>query len=396
MWSEQKEEFDCIVVGGGPAGSTFARITASSGLSVLLLEKDRDIGVPVRCGEGISDKGLRLFVEPDPRWITSKINRIKMVAPNETVVEFDLVETGYILDRRIFDYDLAQYAAQEGAQIVTKAYVDGLIIEDDKVAGVKGIHLGERFEKKAKIVVGADGVESRVGRWAGLQTHLKLKDMESGIQKTVAGIEVTENMFEFYLSKKWAPGGYLWLFPKGKNKANIGLGISGYYAKDGKAAHKFLDEFIHWKYPHASVLTTVVGGIPVGKTVKQMVADGLMLVGDAAHTCNPLTGGGITPGMRSGLLAAETAIKALQKGGPTRQNLSSYEKEWHKIGGKNHERFYRIKESLYKLNDDDLNKIARTIVTIPEKNRTLMKLFSAAVREKPSLILDVARVFAGI
>ncbi|MDP6276575.1 MAG: FAD-dependent monooxygenase, partial [Candidatus Marinimicrobia bacterium] len=129
---------------------------------------------------------------------------------------------------------------------------------------------------------------------------------------------------------------------------------------------------------------------------KQMVADGLMLVGDAAHTCNPLTGGGITPGMRSGLLAAETAIKALQKGGPTRQNLSSYEKEWHKIGGKNHERFYRIKESLYKLNDDELNNIARTIVAVPEKNRTLMKLFSAAVREKPSLILDVARVFAGI
>ena len=152
MWKEQKE-FDCIVVGGGPAGSTFARVAAEGGLSVLLLEKDRDIGVPVRCGEAISDAGLRIFHEPNPRWIASTINRIKLVAPNETVVEFDLVETGYILDRRIFDYDLAQYAAQEGAQIVTKAYVDGLIIEDDKVAGVKGIHLGERFEKKAKIMI---------------------------------------------------------------------------------------------------------------------------------------------------------------------------------------------------------------------------------------------------
>jgi digeranylgeranylglycerophospholipid reductase len=395
MWRDQKE-FDCIVVGGGPAGTTFARIAAAEGLSVLLLEKDRDIGMPVRCGEAISDKGLRLFVEPNPRWITSHIDRIKMVAPDETVVEFDLVEKGYILDRRIFDYDLAQYAAQEGAQIVTKAYVDGLIIEDDKVVGVKGTYLGEPFKKRAKIVVGADGVESRVGRWAGLKTHLKLKDMESGIQKTVAGIEVTDNMFEFYLSRKWAPGGYLWVFPKGKNIANIGLGISGYYAKDGKAAHIFLDEFIKWKYPHASVLTTVVGGIPVGTTVKQMVADGLMLVGDAAHTCNPLTGGGITPGMRSGLLAAETAVKALHNGGPTRNNLNSYEKAWHKIGGKNHERYYRIKETLYKFSDDDLNNIAHRVSAVSEDKRSLMKLFSIAVRSKPSLLIDVARVFAGL
>jgi len=395
MWKEQKE-FDCIVVGGGPAGSTFARIAAQGGLSVLLLEKDRDIGMPVRCGEAISDTGIRLFVDPDPRWLTSTIDRIRLIAPDETSIEFDLLEKGYILDRRIFDYDLAQYAAQEGAQVVTKAYVDGLIIEDDKVVGVKGTHIGEPFEKRSKIVVGADGVESRVGRWAGLKTVIKLKDMECGIQKTVSGIECQENMFDFYLARRWAPGGYLWVFPKGKNRANIGLGISGYFAKEGKASYKFLDEFIEWKYPNASVLTTVVGGIPVDKTLKEMVTDGLMLVGDAAHTCNPLTGGGITPGMRSGLLAAETAVKALNNGGPTKKNLQAYEKSWHKIGGKNHERFYRIKDTIYKFDDDDFIKIARGIADVPEKDRSLMKLFSVAVRKKPSLLFDVARVFAGV
>jgi len=395
MWKEQKE-FDCIVVGGGPAGSTFARIAALGGLSVLLLEKDRDIGMPVRCGEAISDAGIRLFVDPDPRWLTSTIDRIRLIAPDETEIEFDLLEKGYILDRRIFDYDLAQYAAQEGAQIVTKAYVDGLVIEDDKVVGVKGTHIGERFEKRAKIVVGADGVESRVGRWAGLKTVIKLKDMECGIQKTVTGIECQDNIFDFYLARRWAPGGYLWVFPKGKNKANIGVAISGYYAKDGKAAHKFLDEFLAWKYPKASVLTTVVGGIPIDKTVKQMVMDGLMLVGDAAHTVNPVTGGGIVPGMRSGLLAAETAVKALHNGGPVRKNLAAYEKEWYKIGGKNHERFYRIKETIFRFTDDDLNRIADGISAVPTDDRSLLKLFSIAVRKKPSLLFDVIRVFAGM
>jgi len=395
MWKEQKE-FDCIVVGGGPAGSTFARVAAEGGLSVLLLEKDRDIGVPVRCGEAVSDAGLRIFHEPDPRWIASTINRIRLIAPNETMVEFDLQQKGYILDRRIFDYDLAEYASSAGAQIVTKAYVDDVIIENDRVVGVKGTHVGERFEKRAKIVVGADGVESRVGRWAGLKTTVKLKNMECGIQKTVTGIDVDEHMFEFYLSKKWAPGGYLWVFPKGKNKANIGVAISGYYAKDGKAAQKFLDEFLAWKYPNASVLTTVVGGIPIDKTVKQMVMDGLMLVGDAAHTVNPVTGGGIVPGMRSGLLAAETAVKALHNGGPVRKNLAAYEKEWYKIGGKNHERFYRIKETIFRFTDDDLNRIADGISAVPADDRSLLKLFSIAVRKKPSLLFDVIRVFAGM
>ena len=55
------KQFDCVVVGGGPAGSTFANIAAKSGLSVIILEKDREIGVPVRCGEAVSDKGLRIF-----------------------------------------------------------------------------------------------------------------------------------------------------------------------------------------------------------------------------------------------------------------------------------------------------------------------------------------------
>ena len=395
MW--QQQQFDCIVVGGGPAGTTFAQVASRGGLSVLVLEKDRDIGMPVRCGEAISDKGLRYFHDPDPRWILSTIDRIKLTAPNGTEIEFDLNDKGYILDRRIFDYDLAHMAAQEGAMIVTKAYVNGLIIDDDMVCGVKGNYLNSPFEVKAKFVIGADGVESRVGRWGGLRTQVKLKDMESGIQKTISGIEVQSNKFEFYLSRKWAPGGYLWVFPKGNNSANVGLGISGYFAKEGKSAQKFLDEFLQWKYPKCSVLTTVVGGIPVDKTLKCMVADGLMLVGDAAHTVNPMTGGGISSGMMSGMAAAETAIElSHNKKEPTRANLNSYEKKWAKLRGKKHEKYYRIKEAIFRFDDDDLNRIADGIAAVKEEDRSLMKLFSIAVSKKPTLLIDVMRLFTGL
>ncbi len=395
MWKNQ-QKFDCIVVGGGPAGCTFARIAAEGGLSVLVLEKDREIGVPVRCGEAVSDEGLRLFVEPRERWIKATITRIKLVAPNETTVEFDLGKKGYILDRKVFDRDLARYAAQAGATIVTKAYVDSLWRERDRIVGVTGNYLGARFQVKGSLVIGADGVESRVGRWAGLPTHTKLKDMESAIQKTVVGITVNEHMFEFYLSRNWAPGGYLWIFPKGKHEANIGLGISGLYAKDGKAAHRYLDEFIHWKYPQASVLTTVAGGVPVARSLKRMVADNVMLVGDAARTVNPMTGGGIISGMRSGQLAAETALGVLKKNlPPNKENLAPYEQNWYQIGGKNHERYYRLKEAIFKYSDADLNQIAAALVTIPEAERSLYKLFSKAVMKKPSLLLVVGRLFAG-
>jgi len=393
----QQQQFDCIVVGGGPAGTTFAQVASRGGLSVLVLEKDRDIGMPVRCGEAISDKGLRYFHDPDPRWIQSTIDRIKLTAPNGTEIEFDLNDKGYILDRRIFDYDLAHMAAQEGAMIVTKAYVNGLIIENETVCGVKGNYLNSPFEIQAKIVIGADGVESRVGRWGGLRTQVKLKDMESGIQKTVSGIEVQSNKFEFYLSRKWAPGGYLWVFPKGNRSANIGLAISGYYAKEGKSAQKFLDEFLQWKYPECSVLTTVVGGIPVDKTLKCMVGDGLMLVGDAAHTVNPMTGGGISSGMMSGMAAAETAIELLQKKKElTKANLHSYEKKWRKLRGKKHEKYYRIKEAIFRFDDDDLNRIADGIAAVKEEDRSLMKLFSIAVSKKPALLIDVMRLFTGL
>ncbi len=384
-------------MGGGPAGSTFADIASQNGLSVLVLEKDREIGVPVRCGEAVSDKGLRIFHSVEKEWINSIITRIRLVAPNETAIEFDLTESGYILDRKIFDLALAKKAEDNGAIIKTEAYVNGLIFDEDKVVGVTGEYQGESFSLTAKIIVGADGVESRVGRWAGLSTHVKLKDMESAIQKTVTGIDVENHIFEFYLSRNWAPGGYLWVFPKGKRSANIGLAISGLYAKEGKSAYKYLQEFLNRKYPNVSTQTMIAGGVPVAKTVKNMVTEGLMLVGDAAHTVNPMTGGGIISGMRSGLLAAETAVSVIKSGqNPTKKYLQKYEEEWHKIGGKNHEKFYRIKESIFRFEDKDLNRIADGIADIPENKRSLFKLFSIAVAKKPSLLLDVARLFAGL
>ncbi len=393
MWRQQK--FDIIVVGGGPAGTTAARYAAQEGLSVLLLEKDRDIGVPVRCGEAVSDEGLRIFHEPQKRWIKSTIKRLRLIPPSEKAIDLNLQQIGYILDRRVFDYDLGEYASQAGAQIVTKAYVTGLIIKNDFVSGVTGIFMGQPFNIESKLVIAADGVESRVGRWAGLKTNIKMKDMESAYQKTITGIEVDENRFDIYVSRKWAPGGYLWIFPKGPNIANVGLGVSGEYSKE-KSAIRYLDEFLDSHFPNYSVVAQAAGGVPCARTLKTIVSNGLMLTGDAARMVNPMTGGGIVSGMRGGLLAAQTAVKAINNGDVSAKSLKPFQKEWHKVGGKNHDRFYRIKETIYKLSDEDIDSIADAVSEIPEGERTITKVFSKAVFKKPSLVVDVVRVFAGV
>ncbi|MCF7825328.1 MAG: NAD(P)/FAD-dependent oxidoreductase [Candidatus Marinimicrobia bacterium] len=387
-------DYDVIVVGGGPAGSMAAEAAAKQGAKTILLEKDRDIGYPVRCGEGVGATGLRKFIEPDPGWIATTISKVRMRSPDNTQVNFGMDDAGYVLHRRLFDYALANRASQAGAEIQTRAYVDGLILEDEYVRGVKYQYMGETRKLTANIVIAADGVESRVGRMAGLRTASKLKDMDSGYQATVGNIDVDQEMIDFYVGDNWAPGGYLWIFPKGDGMANIGLGINGIYGKDHNP-HDMIHAFLKQHFPTASVLTSVCGGIPLGKTLKKITAKGIMLTGDAAHMVNPVTGGGIITGMEGGQIAGDVAGQCIQAGDYSEQAMKAYPERWHKAEGKNHEALYRIAQGIAEITDDQLNKIAHRLVKTPSENLSLLKIFTAVAREKPKMLLDVTRAFAG-
>ena len=167
-----KNEYDIIVVGAGPAGSMAARFAAEQGVSVLMLEKDRDVGYPVRCGEAISKAGVEEFIPSDDKWIAAKISKFSFNAPDGSEAIIDFGDAGYVLERRSFDYELARTAAEAGAEILTRAYVNGLLFDDGKVSGVKYEINGEQKEVKAKVVIAADGVESRVGQMGRIRnTH---------------------------------------------------------------------------------------------------------------------------------------------------------------------------------------------------------------------------------
>lgn len=387
-----KEDYDVIVIGAGPAGSMAARYAARQDVSVLVLEKDRDVGYPVRCGEAISKKGVEEFIDPDEKWIRAHIKKFSFTAPDESEVslEFDAEQQGYVLERRIFDYELAKTAVNEGAQILTRAYVNGLLFENGKVSGVKYEHQGEQKKLKAKIIIAADGVESRVGRWAGLKTYIDFRDMESCTQLTASNIPVDKETLYFYFGENVAPQGYFWVFPKGENIANIGLGVSGEIGRR-RSAQSFLNSFMEKHYPDASVLTTIAGGVPSTITLDKISAPGIALIGDAARQVNPLSGGGIASGMIGGSIAGRIAGEAVKMN--NLEHLLTYDKAWNDRLGSRHETYNRLKAGIYNFSDEKFNSIAKAIKKIPYEKRTLGRIFTTALINQPSLLIDVAKVF---
>jgi digeranylgeranylglycerophospholipid reductase len=386
-----KNEYDIIVVGAGPAGTTAARFAAELGVSVLVLEKDRDVGYPVRCAEAINKRTCDEFITPEDKWICSNISKFSFISPdhNEVNIDFNSVQ-GYVLERKIFDYELGKLATDAGAEIITKAYVNGLILENSTVCGVTVEYRGEQKQIKSKIVIGADGTESRVGRWAGLKTHINLKDMESCFQVTASNVSVNPDTLYFYFGKDVSPGGYFWVFPKGKTTANIGLGVGGDVGKK-KSALSYLNDNMNLLFPNASILTQVAGGVPCSITLEKISGPGIMLAGDAARQVNPLSGGGIASGMIGGRAAGRIAAEAIKKN--KFDHIFTYDKVWHNERGKMHEIFERLKDGIYGFSDKDFNSIMAKFQKVPPSKRTIGKLFAVALANKPSLLVDISKVF---
>jgi digeranylgeranylglycerophospholipid reductase len=388
-------DVDVLVVGAGPAGAVAAceaRLAAPE-LDVVLLERDRAVGVPVRCAEGVGDLGLREFADPDGAdWVSRRITRVIFVAPDDTEVRVAERDVGWILDRTRFDAMLAAHAAAAGAEVRVAAEATGLARGADGRWDVTVLERGAVTVYRAQIVIGADGVETMVGRWAGLDTRVPARDMESCAQYVLQGIDVDPAAIYLQFGDHIAPGGYAWVFPKSAGVANVGLGLVALKA-GGRSAREYLDCWVDRRYPHGARTGYTVGGVIVHTTIKRTYTDGMLVAGDAAHMINPLSGGGIVNAMKAGRLAGRTAADAIRSGDTSAARLARYHEAWMRLLGDDHLRYYRIKQALEGLDDAFFNALARTVNRIPPETRTLGRIFTHALVRHPQLIPVAARFF---
>jgi digeranylgeranylglycerophospholipid reductase len=350
---------DLVVIGAGPGGSMAAWTAARAGLSVLLLEKCQEIGSPVRCAEGIGHEQLVRFLEPDPRWISAVVSRASITAirDGESYTLDASGGRGYVLERRVFDRALAERAAAAGAEVRVKTAVTGLLVEDGRVCGVTvadgNFYAGPgSVAIEAGVVIAADGVEAQAGRWAGLDLQLPLRDTMACVQYLLAGIDVDPACTYYTIDETVAPGGYAWVFPKGEGRANVGLGVQAdlWERAVGPSPRPnrildLLDRFITADpaLARGAPVTLVAGAVPVGPVASSLVADGLLVVGDAARQVDPLTGGGIANAMAAGQLAAQVAAAALTAGDTSAGFLRRYEESWAGSHGRQLARNYRLR-----------------------------------------------------
>jgi len=342
-----RHHYDVVVVGAGPAGSTAARYAAQAGLSVLLVDRRQEIGAPVQCAEGVAYEQLRPFVEPDPRWISATIRKASISCagmPGLSASSEASGAQGCVLERRVFDRALAELAVDAGARCVVKTQATGLLLEGGAVRGVRLEGLGGRQEVAARIVVAADGVGSLLGRWAGLPTRLPPRDLMTCAQYLMAGIDIDPECTYYYLDETIAPGGYAWIFPKGQGRANVGLGVQSDLAEMPPV--EYLNRFVErYRFlAQGSPVCLIVGGVPVSRPLERPVADGLMVVGDAARQVDPLTGGGIANGMTAGRLAAEVAVEAVEARDTSAAFLARYGQRWSQSLGRKMERNYAFRQ----------------------------------------------------
>ncbi len=380
--------YDVVVVGAGPGGSIAAKTCAENGLNVLLVEKRQEIGVPVRCAEGISKSALERFVEPKKFFISREVVGAKIYAPDGTEITLSEEragnEVGYVLERKVFDRYLAMLASKAGAEVLVKttAYA---FERKDGIVKVKLRRMGEEWEVESRIVIGADGVESRVAKAFGIDTTLKLDGIESCVQYLMTNIDFDPDYCYFWLGKSIAPGGYIWLFPK-RVGANVGIGVMPSIAK--KTPKEYLDDFVKERFPEGRIVELVAGAVPVCGEIETAVSDNVMLVGDAARHADPITGGGIANAMKAGYHAGKVAVEAVKKGDFSAKFLKRYDKLWKEDFGKDLARKRKLQQKLIKMDDGTLNKIFQSI---PKniKELSVRAIVLEIFKKHPKLLWDI-------
>jgi geranylgeranyl reductase family protein len=303
------EKADVLVVGAGPAGSTAARVAAEAGAQVVLIDKRLVVGLPVQCAEYVPAQIVG-YVTPPERCIAQRIRTLHTHLPDGEVVETPAA--GYVLDRASFDKALAVAASRAGAEIWTTARA-----MERTERGVLVRRGGKDLEIECRVIIGADGPSSTVGRWIEQANAAFIAAMQAEVI-----LPEPQESTQVYFDPAYR-GGYGWLFPKGET-TNVGVGVNRRMGGDPKEALAHLLEKL--EISSSAIVGRTGGLVPSGGSVAQLRVGNVLLVGDAAGHTHPITGAGIFSAVVSGELAGKAASRAVKVNDLA--PLDDYETEW--------------------------------------------------------------------
>jgi len=258
--------------------------------------------------------------------------------------------------------------------------------EAGKVVGARCEHMGRMFDVRADVVIGADGFESQVGRWAGLETRLRAGDVDTCLEYTMVGVEGDPRYDDVHIGS-CAPGGRAWVLWKGKDVANVGIGVNLSRVGDRAEAKAYLDRFVrdHPGLARGQVIQEIAGAVSASPPLERTVADGLMLVGDAARVVDPLTGGGIRNACLSGRFAGEVAGEAVAAGDASASFLGRYERRWKDRLAATLSRNYRVKLRLLAMDDGTIGRIIRALAAVHPEGGDVMGILGRLREREPDL-----------
>jgi digeranylgeranylglycerophospholipid reductase len=303
--------YDCCVVGSGPVGAVATRSAAFKGARVLLVEKGETPTYADRCTGIVSPRCLQ-ETGLDHDVVLREIRGGIIHAPNGRSVRIEAADTrALVIDRRLLNIRLLEMAQEAGVEFAPQSRLVGL---EKKVAIIQ--RNSDTYRATAKVIIGADGPKSHVATLAKLPppAHFLV-----GLQAMVRYESDDPGLIELFIDQELAPGFFAWVVPAEEGIARVGLAT--YQMKRAASLLKRFLEKLKFK-----PLKINAGLIPIGPR-SQTVAEGVMVVGDAAAQAKPTSGGGLYTGIVAAKIAGEVAAEHALA--PQDNNgLITYEKRW--------------------------------------------------------------------
>lgn len=367
-------DYDVIIAGSGTAGTTTALALAQRGHSVLLIDRKArgEIGHKT-CGDALGShhiktvKGLIGFPDIPLDIIEHDVNGIDLIAPdrNLRLRMAGPTTTGYSFNRLKMGQWMVDLAEKAGVEVMSSTRVKTLLFDEGKVSGVR-IQKENDSEQdlKSKIVVDATGATGMLRRQlpesSPIDKIVAKEDMMVAwrdIYETPEYDFDTPDILEIYWNQEQTLGGYVWVFPQGANRVNVGLGLMT--LPGHKTPREIYDNYVRtsWDFMKTKLVPLDSGGgiAPVRRPIDTMVDDNFMLVGDAACQVNPVHGGGIGSSMLGGAHAGITASEALESNDTSIKSLWSYNPKYMQSYGIKQASLDIFRWYLTKVTNDDIN-----------------------------------------